>query len=146
LSDLGPEMLVRVLDLADRLKAERGKSTDRPLLGRQIALVFEKSSTRTRLSLEIAVSELGGAPIVLTSSGSQMGRGEPVEDTARVLGRMVHAIALRTFDESRLHTMIAHAGVPILNALTDQSHPMQLLADLQTIRARFGALEGLRCA
>lgn len=146
LSDLGKGSLGAVLDKADELKAQRGSSAERPLLGKQIGLVFEKASTRTRLSLEIAVSELGGHPIVLTSSGSQMGRGEPVEDTARVLGRMVHAITLRTHDESRLLAMMKHSGVPVLNALSDQSHPMQLLADLQVMRARFGKLEGLACA
>jgi ornithine carbamoyltransferase len=143
---LGSAGLIEVLDLADRLKAERGQSSARPLSGKQIALVFEKASTRTRLSLEVAVSELGGHPIVLTTSGSQMGRGEPVEDTARVLGRMVHAITLRTSDESRLLSMMQHSGVPVLNALTDQSHPMQLLADLQTVRARFSDLLGLTYA
>lgn len=146
LSDLGPGGLERVLDAADQLKAERGSSDARPLAGKQIALVFEKSSTRTRLSLEVAVNELGGSPVVLTSNGSQMGRGEPVQDTARVLGRMVHGITLRTFDESRLLTMAKYSKLPVLNALTDQSHPMQLLADMQTIRAHFGRLKGLTCA
>jgi ornithine carbamoyltransferase len=107
LSDLTKEGLLPLLDLADRLKDERGSSdSETPLAGKQVALVFEKASTRTRLSLEVAVSELGGHPVVLTSSGSQMGRGEPIEDSARVLGRMVHAITLRTFDESRLETMM----------------------------------------
>lgn len=146
LSDLGPGGLERVLDAADRLKAERGTSSARPLAGKQIALVFEKSSTRTRLSLEVAVNELGGSPVVLTSNGSQIGRGEPVQDTARVLGRMVHGITLRTFDESRLLAMAKYSKLPVLNALTDQSHPMQLLADMQTIRAHFGRLKGLTCA
>ncbi len=146
LSDLGPSGLKTILDLADKLKAERGKTNSRPLAGKQIALVFEKSSTRTRLSLEVAVNELGGSAIVLTSSGSQIGRGEPIEDTARVLGRMVHGITLRTFDESRFIKMAEYSKLPVLNALTDQSHPMQLLADLQTIRAHFGKLEGLVCS
>lgn len=146
LSDLGPEGLIKILDLADRLQEERGRSTDRPLTGKQVALVFEKASTRTRVSLEIAVAELGGHPVVLTSSGSQMGRGEPIGDTARVLGRMAHGITLRTFDESRLVAMHRYANKPVLNALTDQSHPMQLLADLQTIRRHFGRLKGLVCA
>lgn len=140
LSDLGPEGLSAVLDLSDRLKAERAQTQERPLAGKQIALVFEKASTRTRLSLEIAVNELGGHPIVLTSSGSQMGRGEPMKDTARVLGRMVHAITLRTSDESRIQELVRHVNVPVLNALTDQSHPMQLLADLMTVRAHFAPL------
>ncbi len=146
LSDLGEGGIIRILDAADFVKDTR---EDPPLgvrtalSGKQVALVFEKSSTRTRLSLEIAVNELGGNPIVLTSSGSQMGRGEPLEDSARVLGRMVHAITLRTFDESRLITMRDYSKLPCFNALTDQSHPMQLLADLQTVRRHFKKLDGL---
>lgn len=145
LTDLGSEGLLRVLDTADRLKRERGHH-EKPLVGKQIALVFEKASTRTRLSLEIAVNELGGSPVVLSSQGSQMGRGEPMKDTARVLGRMVHGITLRTFDESRFLELAEHVDVPVLNALTDQSHPMQLLADLMTMREHFGKLAGLECA
>lgn len=145
LSDLGSEGLLRVLDTADRLKRERGHH-EKPLVGKQIALVFEKASTRTRLSLEVAVNELGASPIVLSSQGSQMGRGEPMKDTARVLGRMVHAITLRTFDESRFLELARNVDVPVLNALTDQSHPMQLLADLMTMREHFGKLAGLECA
>jgi ornithine carbamoyltransferase len=146
LSDLGPAGLIATLDLADRLKRERAKGHERPLTGKSVALVFEKASTRTRLSLEVAVSELGGHPVVLTSQGSQMGRGEPLKDTTRVLSRMVHAITLRTADESRILEMVEHSTVPVLNALTDQSHPMQLLADLQTVRGHFGKLEGLSVA
>src|SRR5690606_15799456 len=126
-----------------RMKRERGRAGTLPLAGKQVALVFEKASTRTRLSLEVAVSELGGHPVVLTSSGSQMGRGEPLRDTARVLSRMVHAITFRTADESRFLEMAEYSSVPVLNALTDQSHPMQLCADLMTVRERFGRLEGL---
>jgi ornithine carbamoyltransferase len=143
LSDLGPTGLVRILDEADRQKDARGQNSARPLSGKQVALVFEKASTRTRLSLEVAVSELGGHPIVITQAGSQMGRGEPVSDSARVLGRMVHAITFRTSDQSRLDEMIRYSGVPVLNALTDQSHPMQLCADLQVVRKHFGTLDGL---
>jgi ornithine carbamoyltransferase len=99
-----------------------------------VALVFEKASTRTRLSLEVAVSEMGGHPVVLSAQGSQLGRGEPIADTARVLSRMVHAITLRTFEHSRLLELVRESGIPVLNALTDHSHPMQLLADLQTVR------------
>lgn len=146
LSDLGPEQLLATLDVADRLKRERGTSALRPLAGKSVALVFEKASTRTRLSLEVAVAELGGHPVVLTSQGSQLGRGEPLKDTARVLTRMVHAITLRTSDESRILEVMKYSSVPVLNALTDQSHPMQLLADLQTTRAHFGRLEGLTYA
>jgi ornithine carbamoyltransferase len=146
LSDLGSSGLIATLDVADRLKQERAQGHERPLMGKSIALVFEKASTRTRLSLEVAVSELGGHPVVLTSQGSQMGRGEPLKDTARVLSRMVHAITLRTADESRIQEMVEHSSVPVLNALTDQSHPMQLLADLQTARGHFGKLAGLSVA
>jgi ornithine carbamoyltransferase len=146
LSDLGPNGLIALLDSADRFKAERGKVSERPLAGKSIALVFEKASTRTRLSLEIAVFELGGHPIVLTAQGSQMSRGEPIADTARVLSRMVHAIAFRTSGEDRLGEMVANSNVPVLNALTDEGHPMQLLADLMTVRRAKGRLEGLKYA
>lgn len=146
LSDLGEGGIIRLLDAADHLKDTRvnpSTAVSTALAGKQVALVFEKSSTRTRLSLEVAVNELGGRAIVLTSSGSQIGRGEPIEDSARVLGRMVHAITLRTFDESRLKAMREYSQVPCFNALTDQSHPMQLLADLQTVRRHFKTLDEL---
>jgi ornithine carbamoyltransferase len=144
LADLGgADGLLALLDVSDRMKRDRGAVAARPLAGKQVALVFEKASTRTRLSLEVAVSELGGHPLVLTSSGSQMGRGEPLRDTARVLSRMVHAITFRTADESRYREMAESSTVPVLNALTDQSHPMQLCADLMTVRERFRRLQGL---
>jgi ornithine carbamoyltransferase len=116
------------------------------LLGHAVALVFQKPSTRTRISLEVAVAELGGHPLVITSSTSQIGRGEPIADTARVLSRMVHAITFRTSKPELLDEMIEHSSVPVLNALTDLGHPMQLLADLQTVRAVRGRLEGLKYA
>ena len=147
LSDLGPEGLVQLLDSADRHQAARGtEAASRPLRGKSIALVFEKASTRTRLSLEVAVFELGGHPVVLTNSGSQMARGEPIADTARVLTRMVHAIAFRTTSDARLRELVLHSTVPVLNTLTDSGHPMQLLADLQTVRKTHGRLAGLRYA
>jgi len=146
LSDLGSDGLVTLLDAADRFLERRGKSADLPLEGKTVALVFDKSSTRTRLSLEVAVVELGGHPVVLNASTSQLGRGEPLSDTARVLSRMVHAITFRTADESRIKEMMQFSAVPVLNALTDQGHPMQLLADLQTVRRVKGKLQGLRYA
>lgn len=147
LSDLGSEGLLRVLDAADSFQAQRGKpGHPRPLAGRSIALIFEKASTRTRLSLEVAVVELGGHPIVLSTESSQLGRGEPIPDTARVLSRMVHAVTLRTFEHNRLLELAAASSVPVLNALTDQSHPMQLLADLQVIRRAKARLKGLTYA
>ncbi|MCK6536376.1 MAG: ornithine carbamoyltransferase [Polyangiaceae bacterium] len=147
LSDLGPEGLLRVLDASDRFALGRGAPAEpKPLAGKSVALLFEKASTRTRISLEVAVAELGGHPVVVTAQGSQMGRGEPIRDTARVLSRMVHAITLRTFGEDRLREMIQYSSVPVLNALTDESHPMQLLADLMTARRARGTLAGLKFA
>ncbi len=147
LSDLGRDGLIRVLDLAERHRTRRGRpDVERPLAGKTVALVFEKPSTRTRISLEVAVHELGGHPLVLTKSGSQMDRGEPVKDTTRVLTRMVHAITFRTSSVERLREMVAHSTVPVLNALTDQDHPMQLLADLQTVLRVRGRLGGLKFA
>jgi ornithine carbamoyltransferase len=147
LSDLGPDGLVALLDAADRFKAERGTpGAPRPLSGKSVALVFEKASTRTRVSLEVAVSELGGHPLVITSVGSQIARGEPLADTARVLSRMVHAITFRTAADANLREMAEHSSVPVLNALSDDGHPMQLLADLQTVRRCHGKLSGLKYA
>ena len=146
LTDLGAQGLLTLLDRADRFKDERNTTTERPLAGKSIALVFEKASTRTRLSLEIAVTELGGHPVVLTTSGSQMGRGEPISDTARVLSRMVHAITFRTAGQARFNEMVKYSSVPVLNALTDEGHPMQLLADLMTVRRAKGRLKGLKYA
>jgi ornithine carbamoyltransferase len=144
LSDLGREGLLQVLDAADHFKATRGADAPQPLRGKSVALIFEKASTRTRIALEVAVSELGGTPLVINSSGSQLGRGEPVEDTARVLSRMVHAITLRTFAESTLLRLAQYSSVPVLNALTDSGHPMQLLADLQIARREFSDLSKLK--
>jgi ornithine carbamoyltransferase len=147
LSDLGRDGLLRMLDSADRWHAIRGTAAaPRPLHGKSIALVFEKASTRTRVSLEVAVAELGGHPLVITSGGSQLGRGEPISDTARVLCRMVHAITYRTGPEGNLRQMAQYSSVPVLNALSDDGHPMQLLADLQTVRRIRGRLSGLRYA
>jgi ornithine carbamoyltransferase len=147
LSNLGRQGLIHLLDASDRFLLRRGTpAATRPLAGKSIALIFEKASTRTRISLEVACVELGAHPLVITSAGSQLGRGEPIADTARVLSRMVHAITLRTFGEERLLEMAAHSNVPVLNALTDASHPMQILADLMTVRRVRGRLEGLRYA
>ncbi len=147
LTSLGRDALLHTLDRAAHFKLERGAVRHRQLLaGKSVALIFEKASTRTRLSLDVAVTELGGHPITLTSNTSQLGRGEPIEDTARVLSRMVHAITLRTFSEATLLRLAQYASIPVLNALTDAGHPMQLLADLQTVRAEFGALDGIKYA
>jgi ornithine carbamoyltransferase len=147
LSDLGKEGILPILDLAQSLaKSRKTAEHPRPLCGHSAALVFEKASTRTRVSLEIAVHELGGYPVVMTSQGSQLARGEPIADTARVLSRMVDVITLRTFSTDRLHELAKVASVPVVNALTDDAHPLQLLADLYTVRNVRGKLAGLRYA
>ena len=148
LSDLGADGMLAVLDRADQLKTLRrkGEASPRPLAGKSVALIFEKPSTRTRVSFEVGVFELGGHPVVLSSRDTQMGRGEPIEDTARVLGRYVHAIVIRTFEDAKLVALAKASPVPVINALTDGAHPCQILADLQTVRERKGTLRGLRYA
>jgi ornithine carbamoyltransferase len=140
--DLSPSEQAEILDLADAMKADR--YAHRPLAGpRPVAVVFDKSSTRTRISFEVGISQLGGTPLIVDAQSSQLGRGETIADTARVLSRYVDAIVWRTGDQSRIEEMAAAATVPVVNALTDQFHPCQVLADLQTIRERFGRLAGL---
>ncbi len=139
--DLSPTELTEVLDLADRLKRER--FDHHPLAGpRSVAVIFDKPSTRTRVSFANGIAELGGYPLVIDAQSSQLGRGEPVEDTARVLDRQCAAIVWRTFAQDRLEAMARVSRVPVVNALTDAFHPCQLLADLQTVRERFGSLAG----
>jgi ornithine carbamoyltransferase len=140
--DLTPDEQREVLDLADTMKADR--YAHRPLAGpRPVAVLFDKPSTRTRLSFEAGVAQLGGHPLIVDARSSQMGRGETISDTARMLSRYVDAIVWRTGDQSRIEEMAAVATVPVVNALTDQFHPCQVLADLQTIREHFGRLAGL---
>ncbi|MFZ0157465.1 MAG: ornithine carbamoyltransferase [Kineosporiaceae bacterium] len=143
--DLSPAELLEVLDLADALKRDR--LAVRPLAGpRTVAVIFDKASTRTRLSFSVGISELGGYPLVLDGQTSQMGRGESIEDTARVLDRQCAAIVWRTHGQERVEAMAAASRVPVVNALTDTFHPCQMLADLQTIRERHGRLAGLTLA
>jgi ornithine carbamoyltransferase len=140
--DLSPSELVEVLDLADAMKVDR--FLRRPLDGpRAVAVIFDKTSTRTRVSFSVGIAELGGYPLVIDAQTTQLGRGEPIADTARVLDRQCAAIVWRTFDQSRIEDMAAASRVPVVNALTDQYHPCQLLADLQTVRERKGHLAGL---
>lgn len=145
--DLSPAELVAVLDLADELKAARceGRSTT-PLRGKSVAVVFEKHSTRTRLSFEVGIAELGAHPVIVDAGTSQISRGETIEDTARVMSRMVDAIVIRTHGQDRLEALADASDVPVVNALTDSYHPCQALSDLQTIRERFGRLRGLTLA
>jgi ornithine carbamoyltransferase len=140
--DLSPAEQAQVLDLAAELKAKRyGGPT--PLQGRSIAVVFEKPSTRTRLSFEVGIAELGAHPVIIDAGTTQLGRGETIEDTARVLSRYVSAIVIRTFGDDRIRDLAAASSVPVVNALTDGFHPCQILADLQTIRERKGRTRGL---
>jgi ornithine carbamoyltransferase len=136
--------LTSLLDRADFLKQDRWASAQ--LSGRSVALVFEKPSTRTRISFEVGVRELGGNPLVLREGEMQLSRGESPRDTALVLSRFVHAIAVRTFKDELLEELAEHSSVPVINMLTDGHHPCQALADLQTLRERFGTLEGLKLA
>jgi len=135
-----------ILALAKKLKANRGRDTSKPLAGECWGLLFSKSSTRTRVSFEVGIRELGGDALFLSSSEIQLGRGEPIEDTARVLGRMIHGAVIRTFKQSDIETFAKLSGIPTINALTDEEHPCQILADLQTIEELRGSLEGLKIA
>jgi ornithine carbamoyltransferase len=140
--------LEAVLDLADELKEQRARrEPHRPLEGRTVGLLFRKHSTRTRVSLEVAAAQLGATALYLPGEEQlQLARGESVEDTARVLSRYLDALAIRTHAHAEVEAFAAVAGIPVVNALTDEAHPLQALADLQTIRERFGALEGVRVA
>jgi len=139
--DLEPAEILHLLDLAERLKADRDLHRD-ALRHRTVALIFEKASTRTRVSFEVAVDQLGARPTTLTATDLQLGRGETIEDTGRVLSRYVDAIVLRTFEQERLEALAAAATVPVINALSDFEHPCQALADLLTIQERSGPLVG----
>ena len=140
--DLSPAEQAEVLELAAILKAE---PLAHPVLAgpRAVAVMFDKPSTRTRVSFSVGIAQLGGYPLVIDAGSSQLGRGEPIEDTTRVLDRQVAAIVWRTFEQARLEKMAAVSSVPVVNALTDEFHPCQILADLQTVRERRGELAGL---
>jgi len=134
--DFSREELLATLDLAERMK--RGTYTDRPLAGKTLAMIFTKSSTRTRVSFEVGTYQLGGHALFLSSRDIQLGRGEPIKDTARVLSRYVDGIMIRTFDQADPEQLAEYGSVPVINGLTDLLHPCQIMADLQTIRESFG--------
>lgn len=147
LDDLSAAEVSALLARAKILKAERAAGRRHPVLaGKSLAMVFEKASTRTRVSFEVGMFELGGHAVCLDREGSQIGRGEPIADTARVLGRYCHGIVVRTFAHSRAEDLARAAPVPVINGLTDRCHPCQVLADLMTVNEVFGDLSGLRFA
>lgn len=143
LEELTAAEIESLLEQAAVLKKSRHASPQ-VLTGQQWALIFSKSSTRTRVSFEVGVRELGGQSMFLSSADIQLGRGEPIKDTARVLGRMVHGAIIRTFAQQDVVDFAAYSGLPTINALTDDEHPCQILADLQTIAERFGSWKGRR--
>lgn len=143
-AEITNEELDRILERAIEMKADRHGSN--ALARRAVALVFEKPSTRTRVSMEVAVAQLGGTPLVLRGDETQLSRGESLQDFALVLSRYVDALAVRTGAHAILETLAEHASIPVINLLTDDHHPCQVLADLMTLRERFGALDGVKLA
>ena len=145
LQDLSKEEIIQILDLADQLKYERKHGIPhKHLEGKSIGLIFQKSSTRTRVSFETGIYQLGGQPLFLSSRDLQIGRGEPVQDTARVLSRYLDGIMIRTYEQKEVEDLAEYGSVPVINGLTDYCHPCQVLADLMTIREKFMVLEGLK--
>ena len=142
--DFNADTLSVILDQAASLKADRkaGSAVAKPLAGKSVAMIFEKPSTRTRVSFEVGITELGGTPLILSANDLQVGRGESVSDTAKVLSRYVDAIMIRCFKHDMLLTLAEYATVPVINALTEWSHPCQIMADLQTMIERHGPLAG----
>lgn len=132
----------RILADAVVMKRERGRHKARPLAGQTWALLFAKSSTRTRISFEVGIRELGGHPMFLSAADIQLGRGEPIKDTARVMGRMIHGAVFRTFAQGDVEEFARYSDIPTINALTDEEHPCQILADIQTIQEKLGRIAG----
>lgn len=143
--DLSKEEIIELLNLADQLKYEKANNIPHPhLAGKTLAMIFEKSSTRTRVSFEVGMYQLGGHSLFLSANDLQMGRGEPIQDTARVLSRYCDGMMIRTFGHSIVEELAAYSSVPVINGLTDFSHPCQVFADLLTIREYKGSFEGLK--
>lgn len=138
IKELTGDQIRMLLDLGHHLKKERGNHSEHPLTGQTWALIFSKSSTRTRVSFEVGISELGGRPMFLSTRDIQLGRGEPIKDTARVLGRMIHGAVIRTYGQDEVEEFAAYSHIPTINALTDLEHPCQILADLLTIEEKYG--------
>lgn len=147
LLDCSKEDIVSILDLADQLKYEKKHHIPhRHLEGKSLGMIFQKSSTRTRVSFEAGMYQLGGQAMFLSNRDLQIGRGEPVQDTARVLSRYLDGIMIRTFDQSEIEALVQYGSIPVINGMTDFSHPCQVLADLMTVREHFAQLEGLKMA
>jgi ornithine carbamoyltransferase len=146
LGDISTDDWPRLFDRAATLKAERDRVRPTPLAGMTVALVFDKPSTRTRVSFQVAAYELGGQTVEMSPATSQIGRGEPISDTARILSGYCHAIVVRTFGQDRIAEYAKWATVPVINGLSDQHHPGQVATDLFTVREHFGAIDGLRYA
>ncbi len=145
LSDLSTQEITDILDLADQLKYDKKNGIPhRYLEGKTLGMIFEKSSTRTRVSFEVGMYDLGGYPLFLSSNDLQIGRGEPVEDTARVLSRYLDGIMIRTFQQKEVEDLAKYGSIPIINGLTDYCHPCQVLADLMTIREHKGSFKNLK--
>lgn len=145
LNDFTTEEIYQILDLADELKNKQKNGEEHHILkGKTLGMIFEKSSTRTRVSFEVGMYQLGGVALFLSNRDLQIGRGEPIRDTARVLSRYLDGIMIRTFEPEKVQELADYADIPIINALTDEEHPCQVLADLQTIREHKGDLKGLK--
>jgi ornithine carbamoyltransferase len=145
LGDLTPEEISELLALADQLKFEKKHGIAHPrLAGKTLGMIFQKSSTRTRVSFEVGMYQLGGAALFLSSRDLQIGRGEPVQDTARVLSRYLDGIMIRTFEQAEVEALAEYGTIPVINGLTDYCHPCQVLADLMTIREHKGTLKNRR--
>lgn len=145
LQDLSQHDILDILNLADQLKYEKKHGIEHPLLkGKTLGMIFQKSSTRTRVSFETGMYQLGGQALFLSSRDLQIGRGEPVEDTARVLSRYLDAIMIRTFEQAEVEALAQYGSIPIINGLTDYCHPCQVLADLLTIREYKNSFDGLK--
>lgn len=147
IEDLSKDEILDILNLADQLKYELKHGIEHPhLKGKTLGMIFEKSSTRTRVSFEAGMYQLGGYPLFLSSSDLQIGRGEPIQDTARVLSRYINGIMIRTFAQAEVEALAECSSIPIINGLTDDEHPCQVLADLMTIRESKNVLDGLKVA
>ena len=140
--ELSADQIRHLVNLGVKMKAERGHHKEHPLRHQCWALIFSKSSTRTRVSFEVGIRELGGDVLFLSAADIQLGRGEPIKDTARVLGRMLHGAVIRTYAQQDVEDFAAYSGLPTINALTDEEHPCQVLADLLTIQEKLGTFDG----